>query len=318
MTWQAPKLSWKTNPTNPVPDDFNRIEGNIAFLKEEIETKKGVIAEAINDMNQPATITDTHAQLAAKIRDISKDADAAVANVLSGKTFYQGGLKRTGTMPNRGSVGTQIISTQHGEYAIQEGYHNGQGKVRATFANLAPENVKSGVNIGGIIGTYNLIKSIQHISISLSNSESIKNVPISTISALDSVLLINGFKHWGTDMYWQRLRLSLHNSYVTAQRTNANTIVQAEVTVIEFNSGVVKSKQSGTFYSEGAGGTVSISPVDPAKTMVFEHGFNTETSSPGYLTTAFAMINLVDSTTLNVVFNTSANTYLNWEVVEFN
>ena len=317
MTWQNPKTDWVANPKSPVAEDFNRIEGNIDYLKQDIETKKGLIVEAIQDMNQTALITDTHAQLANKIRDISKDADAAVANVLSGKTFYQGGLKRTGTMPNRGSVGTQIISTQHGEYTIQEGYHNGLGKVRATFANLAPENVKSGVNIGGIIGTYNLIKSIQHISISLSSSESIKNVPISTISALDSVLLINGFKHWGGDMYWQRLRLSLHNSYVTAQRTNARSIVQAEVTVIEFNSGVVKSKQSGTFFGRG-GETVSISPVDPAKTIVFEHGFNTVTSSEGYLTTAFAMINLVDSTTLNIVFDTIANAYLNWEVVEFN
>jgi hypothetical protein len=104
MAWQNPKLDWKTNPHNPLPDDFNRIEGNIDFLKQDIETKKGLIVDAINDMNQPATIADTHAQLANKIRDISKDADAAVANVLSGKTFYQGGEKKTGTMVNHGSL----------------------------------------------------------------------------------------------------------------------------------------------------------------------------------------------------------------------
>jgi hypothetical protein len=104
MSWQNPKLDWKTNPHNPLPDDFNRIESNIDFLKSDIETKKALIVEAIQDMNQTALITDTHAQLANKIRDISKDADAAVANVLSGKTFYSGGAKKTGAMVNHGDL----------------------------------------------------------------------------------------------------------------------------------------------------------------------------------------------------------------------
>lgn len=104
MTWQNPKTDWVANPKNPMAEDFNRIEGNIAFLKEEIETKKGVIVEAINDMNQPATIADTHAELAAKIKAISNDANAAVANVLQGKTFYSGGAKKTGTMVSHGAL----------------------------------------------------------------------------------------------------------------------------------------------------------------------------------------------------------------------
>ncbi len=79
MAWETPKTDWAANPKSPVGEDFNRIEGNIAFLKDdiatkfsnvqtEIETKKGVIVDAMNDVGMGAVITDTHAELADKIR----------------------------------------------------------------------------------------------------------------------------------------------------------------------------------------------------------------------------------------------------------
>ena len=79
MAWQTPKTDWVANPKSPVGEDFNRIESNIAFLKgdiatkfsnvqAEIEAKKGVIVDAMNDVGMGAAITDTHAELADKIR----------------------------------------------------------------------------------------------------------------------------------------------------------------------------------------------------------------------------------------------------------
>ena len=156
MAWQTPKTDWVTNPKNPKPEDFNRIEGNIEFLKNDIEAKKDLIATALSDMNQPAQITDTYLELATKIRNISKDATAAVGDVEKGKTFYAGGskktgtleltgdaavgdvlsgktfyntdlkTKRTGTMPNKGATNITIS-----EFAttIPAGYYNGSGKV---------------------------------------------------------------------------------------------------------------------------------------------------------------------------------------------
>ena len=177
--WNTPKTDWVTNPKNPVAEDFNRIEGNIAFLKQDIETKKGAIVAAINDMNQPAQVTDTHAQLASKIKDISKDATAAVGDVEKGKTFYAGGQKRTGTleltgnataadvlsgktfyntnlkskvtgtMPNRGAV---VITPGTSNKAIQAGYHNGSGYVKGD-ANLKAANIIEGVSIFGVAGS---------------------------------------------------------------------------------------------------------------------------------------------------------------------
>ena len=78
-----------------------------------------------------------------------------VGNVLSGKTFYSTSPKSklTGTMPNRGAV-SKTITTQGGSYTIPEGYHSGSGKVKAQFANLVASNIKKGVNIGGVNGSY--------------------------------------------------------------------------------------------------------------------------------------------------------------------
>lgn len=65
--WQNPKTDWVTNPKNPVAEDFNRIEGNIAFLKQDIEQKKGAIVDALNTVGLETSMLDTHAQIAGKI-----------------------------------------------------------------------------------------------------------------------------------------------------------------------------------------------------------------------------------------------------------
>jgi hypothetical protein len=179
MAWQTPKTDWATNPKNPKSEDFNRIEGNIEFLKTDIETKKGLIVNAISDMNQPALVTDTHAELANKIRSISSDANAATGDVEKGKTFYSGGAKKTGTleltgdaatgnvlsgktfyntdlktkftgtMPNRGKA---IITPGTVNKPIAQGYHDGTGYVVGD-ADLKAANIRKGVDIFGVTGS---------------------------------------------------------------------------------------------------------------------------------------------------------------------
>ena len=57
--------------------------------------------------------------------------DAAVGNVLSGKTFYNSDYtKRTGTMTNNGAVSPTALSAG-GSYTVPAGYHNGSGVVSA-------------------------------------------------------------------------------------------------------------------------------------------------------------------------------------------
>ena len=82
--------------------------------------------------------------------------NATPEHVLAGKTFSNDNdTGITGTMPNRGAV-SYIITTQGGEYEIPAGYHNGNGVIAASFANLTPENVRYNVNVGGVIGTLDL------------------------------------------------------------------------------------------------------------------------------------------------------------------
>ncbi len=81
------------------------------------------------------------------------DANAVAGDILTTKTAYVNGAKVTGAMANRGAI-TQTISTQGGQYTVPAGYHNGSGKVTASFANLIAGNVRKGVNIGGVVGNF--------------------------------------------------------------------------------------------------------------------------------------------------------------------
>ena len=56
-------------------------------------------------------------------------ATAADGDVLSGKTYWKDGAKRTGTMANQGAKTAALNAG--GSYAIPAGYHNGSGKVTA-------------------------------------------------------------------------------------------------------------------------------------------------------------------------------------------
>lgn len=81
---------------------------------------------------------------------------AAVAEILAGKTAHARGTQLTGTMPNRGSV-NGTISTKDQEYTIQQGYHDGSGKVSINAteqSKIIASNIKSGVEILGITGSY--------------------------------------------------------------------------------------------------------------------------------------------------------------------
>lgn len=84
------------------------------------------------------------------------DADATAAEILDTKTAYVNKVKLTGSMPNRGGV-TGTISTKAGTYSIQNGYHDGSGTVgidSTEQAKIIDSNIKAGVEILGVTGTY--------------------------------------------------------------------------------------------------------------------------------------------------------------------
>lgn len=87
--------------------------------------------------------------------DTSEDT-AAVAEILSGKTAHARGALLTGTMTNNGAV-SGTISTKAGTYTVPQGYHDGSGSVSISSteqAKIIAGNIKSGVQILGVTGTY--------------------------------------------------------------------------------------------------------------------------------------------------------------------
>lgn len=86
----------------------------------------------------------------------TSDADATAAEILLNKTAYVNGSKITGSMPNRGAV-AGTISDKSTPYSIQNGYHDGSGTVgidSTEAAKIIAENIKDGVSILGVTGTY--------------------------------------------------------------------------------------------------------------------------------------------------------------------
>lgn len=84
------------------------------------------------------------------------DATALASEMLYGVTAYVNKNKIVGSMPNRGGV-TGTISTVVGTYSIAQGYHDGSGTVgidSTEQAKITAGNIKSGVTILGVLGTY--------------------------------------------------------------------------------------------------------------------------------------------------------------------
>ena len=87
----------------------------------------------------------------------TSDTTASADEVLSGETFYgPTGAKVVGSMPNRGSINNKI-TTKAQVVTVQQGYHDGSGTVQIDAteqAKIIGANIKAGVKILGIDGTY--------------------------------------------------------------------------------------------------------------------------------------------------------------------
>lgn len=81
---------------------------------------------------------------------------ATASQILNGATAGVNGSVVTGTMTNNGAV-SGTISTKTQQYTVPAGYHDGSGKVQISSteqAKIIAGNIKSGVQILGVTGSY--------------------------------------------------------------------------------------------------------------------------------------------------------------------
>lgn len=83
-------------------------------------------------------------------------ATATASDILTGKTAYGKDGKISGSMTDNGAV-NKSISGKSERYTIPKGYHDGSGKIgidSSEQAKIIPENIKKGVSILGVSGSY--------------------------------------------------------------------------------------------------------------------------------------------------------------------
>ena len=112
-----------------------------------------------NDLASGVTAHGANGELITGVNDFdcnSTDATATAAEILATKTAYVNKNKLTGTMPNRGAIAGTISEVSE-SFPIPNGYHDGSGSVcidATEQAKIIPTNIKSGVLILGVEGSY--------------------------------------------------------------------------------------------------------------------------------------------------------------------
>ena len=90
----------------------------------------------------------------AKFYDTS-EADAAAANVLSGKKFFTASGEVTGNMANNGATGG-TIGAKAGTYSIPAGYTSGGTVSLTNVTDCVSANILSGKSILGVSGSLSM------------------------------------------------------------------------------------------------------------------------------------------------------------------
>lgn len=295
------------------------LEGAMSELFTSVSDGKSLVASAVTDMGQAANGSDTFSTLATKIRDVSKDANAGVGDVLASKTFYQGGVKRTGTIPSKG-VQTYTPGTTSQIIAANQ-YLTGVQTILGD-PELKPENIKSGVSIFDVPGNLSasgFIKSIQRGVITIPAESVSATATIASVNISKAIIILTGVTtDYDTARMFPCLTLTDSTTITATREYNYGHTTTLTYEVVEFS--LLTSLQRGTIIIPDGitTATATISSVDTSKAVIILTGATTNYNPMAML----PYLTLTDSTTVTATRNYTGlgsngyTTTLNYEVVE--
>jgi len=230
---------------------------------------------------------------------VDTSAGTAAANkILLGYKAYVDGSLITGSIPSKGAQtytpGTSNQSISAGQYL--SGTQTIQGD-----SDLVPSNIKNGVNIFGVVGTMSAIKSIQKVDVPDTAQYVPSDVTISSVVANNTIVLMGGDVDANHENMWLNARVSSSTAVQVWGTDRPTNDVSGTLNVIEFNPGIIKSKQqvaiTGRGFSQDS--TFAINSVDTNKSIIMPLHYITSVQSLATVKLGFA-----NSTTVKVLNNT--------------
>ena len=169
-----------------------------------------------------------------------------------------------------------------------------------------------------------VVNSVRLVSVSSSTTATTVTATITSVNTANSIVLWNGQQENSTSYIDTALNyVDLTNSTtVTFTRTNGTSSPSRtlKATVVEFKSGIIKSKQTGTtVLNNVTSNTSTVTSVDTSKSLLNWCAFSYSGTSSDFRS-AMASAVLTNATTITAAKNTAGTNTSTpaWELVEFN
>ena len=245
------------------------------------------------------------------------DADAVAGDILNGKIGYVNGSKITGNIPSKGAA-TYTPGTA--SQTISAGQYLSGAQTISGDADLVAGNIKSGVNIFGVTGSFSGgIKTIQFGDSAQSGSQA--NITLGTEIESDNAFVI--IKHKLTNknpgLVTGKYLVGLTDTTLSLSPGEA-----CQYIVIEFQPGVIKSIIRGTDKPTSSTKTINHSAVVIAKSFILLDssyiGYGSQVSPTSCVLAYIASRTTTSFTYYSNNYYDTANNYgtASYQIVEFN
>lgn len=150
-----------SNATNGTRENVAATEKAVGQAFQAGNERKAEVVAALVAIGIQASTSETWTQLIPKIAAVIRaTGNATAADILAGKIASNANGPVTGTMPNRSTENNHMPGLESTVWAGDRffikpphGYYNGLTWVTAAVPGLTPENIRSPVNVAGLVGT---------------------------------------------------------------------------------------------------------------------------------------------------------------------